>query len=90
MTVTLSLYSRLVNDRPFKLDEDEVSYRKSDREEVCHTCIHFFTRVADSFHTCEIFRPQNDESVRPDWVCDFWSEDGKKFPILDKEMPDED
>lgn len=73
-TVSKESYLRLMENRPYKFDEDEVDYREGEGDELCKTCIHFFTREADEFHTCEIFRPKDDESVDPEYVCDFWSD----------------
>lgn len=78
-----SLYDRLIEDRPFKLDEQEVNYRDAEGEEKCMNCIHFFNRNVDEFHTCEIFRPKDDASVNPKYVCDFFSVDGIEFPLLE-------
>ena len=70
-TVSKESYLRLVENRPYKFDSEEVNYRDSEGEEKCQTCAHFFERVVDQFHTCEIFRPVSDASVNPDYVCNF-------------------
>jgi len=83
-TVSKELYDRLIENRPLKLSEEEVSFRAPhDVEEKCSGCIHFFKRALDGFTTCEIFRPANDSSVDPAGVCDFFSVDGETFPLLD-------
>jgi hypothetical protein len=84
MMVSKSLYRRLIENRPFKLSAEEVNYQQSDSVK-CAECIHFYTREIDKYHTCEIYRPEEDASVDPDGVCDFFSEDGIKFPLLDPE-----
>lgn len=81
-TVSKESYLRLIENRPYKFDEDEVAYRDGEGEEVCRTCIHFFERVTDKFHTCEIFRPMGDAPVDPEFVCDFHTLDGEVFPLL--------
>lgn len=82
-TVTKSLYDRMIENRPLKFDAEEVSYREADEEERCGKCMHFYSRKVDGHNVCEIFRPKEDESVDPDYVCDFFSEDGEVFPLLD-------
>jgi hypothetical protein len=82
--VSKDMFERVIANRPFKLDEDEVSYRKSEGDEACHDCVHFFERVKDKFHTCEIFRPTGkQESVNPEYVCDFFTDNGTDFPLLE-------
>lgn len=81
-TVSKESYLRLIENRPYKFDEDEVSYRDAKSEEACQNCIHFFERVTDKFHTCEIFRPTDDSPVDQDYVCDFHTVDGEEFPLL--------
>jgi hypothetical protein len=83
-TVSKSLYDRMIADRPLKFDADEVAYREAEGESSCSQCVHFFTREADKHHTCEIFRPDEDKSVNPNFVCDFFSKDGEEFPLLDE------
>ena len=83
-TVTKSLYDRMIADRPLKFNEEEVNYRKArfDSDDICENCVHFFTREVDQHHTCEIFRPDDDESVDAAYVCDFFSKDGETFNLL--------
>jgi hypothetical protein len=81
-TVSKESYLRLIENRPYKFDEKEVNYGVPDGEEVCRTCVHFFERVTDQFHTCEIFRPSDDAPVEPEYVCDFHTTDGEEFPFL--------
>lgn len=83
MTVSKDSYFRLIENRPYKFDESEVNYRKSDAEERCGKCFHFFERLADGFNVCEIFRPtKGSESINPKFVCQFFTEDGEEFPLL--------
>jgi hypothetical protein len=74
-TVSKESYLRLMENRPYKFDEEEVNYRESESyaDDRCDTCLHFYERVLDKFHTCEIFRPSDDSTVKPDWLCDFWT-----------------
>lgn len=81
-TVSKESYLRLIENRPYKFDEEEVSYRDAKGEEACGNCIHFFTREVDKFHTCEIFRPEDGGTVDVDYVCDFHTVDGEEFPLL--------
>lgn len=84
MTVSKDLYERLIENRPLKLSEEEVNYREAEGEEKCKACSHFFTREVDKFHTCEIFRPEPERSVETNHVCDFFTNDGDKFPLLEE------
>jgi len=82
--ITKDLYFRIVENRPFKFSAEEVNYRDGEGEEICRTCQHFFERVIDKFHTCEIFRPKDDASVEAEYVCDFHTVDGEEFPLLEE------
>jgi hypothetical protein len=73
----------MIADRPLKFAEEEVNYRDSTEDALCGKCVHFFTREVDKHHTCEIFRPKDDASIEPNYVCDFFSADGEEFPLLD-------
>jgi hypothetical protein len=77
--ITQGLVDRIIADRPFKLNAEEVNYRPANGEDPCDTCIHLFKRVLDGFHTCEIFRDEqtDEKGVDPTYVCDFWN-DGKE------------
>ena len=80
--VTLAQYRALLKDRPEKFSQADVFYRRGEGKERCRGCIHFFTSIRRQ--TCEIFRPCNDESVKPEWVCDFWTKNGSDFPLLER------
>jgi len=82
--VTKDAYLRVVENRPFKFSDDEVGYTPGEGDHVCSRCIHFFTRNVDSFHTCEIFRPDDDDAVLAAYRCDFWTDDGEEFPLLEE------
>jgi hypothetical protein len=83
--VSFQEYEELLADRPQKLTAEQVNYRKAEGEEKCRICIHFFTQGGgERRNTCEIFRPEN-EHVDSEFVCDFVTSDGKKYPLLDKE-----
>ncbi len=84
-TVSKEAYNRLTENRPYKFDAKEVNYRDADGDEKCAGCLHFYTRKVDGFHTCEIFRPADDSSVDPAYVCDFHSVNGTDFPLLDED-----
>lgn len=78
--VSKELYDRLMENRPFKLSASEVNYGESDSDNRCDNCVHFYTRVVDDFHTCEIFRPSDDETVEPSYVCDYWNDGTNSEP----------
>ncbi len=84
MTVSLDLYQRILESRPLKLSAEEVDYRPGDKEHACSGCVHLFTRQVDSFHTCEIFRPEDDDTVIANYVCSFWSDDNENHPLLEE------
>lgn len=79
--VSLDDYKKMIEDRPEKFDEDQVNYRESDVNSECSGCLHFFERRIDSFAVCEIMRPDKDEDVKMNWVCDFFTKDGESFPL---------
>jgi hypothetical protein len=82
-TISFDSYRRLIENRPFKFDEEEVNYRKSTGEEKCGGCAHYFTRALDKFGVCEIFRPtEGEESVLANYVCDFHNVNGEDYPLL--------
>jgi hypothetical protein len=80
---TLKDYQQLMEDRPEKFTAEEVNYRAADSDHRCDTCMHFYTRYLDRHHTCEIFRPDDDASVRPEYTCSFQTPDGDQFPLLE-------
>jgi hypothetical protein len=92
-TVSKESYLRLLENRPYKFDAEEVDYRDAivdakydflqTDEPRCETCVHFYTRKVDGHNTCEIFRPADDSSVEPEYLCDFWT-DGKETTPKDK------
>jgi len=82
-SISKESYLRLIENRPYKFDTGEVSYREGDGEKRCKNCLHFFERVIDKFRTCEIYRASDDESIDPEYVCDFHTVDGVSFPLLD-------
>jgi hypothetical protein len=85
-TVSKNFYERLMQSRPVKFDAEEVSYREAEGEEKCQNCQHFFERVIDKFHTCEIFRDEETDKngVSPNFRCDFFTSNGTDFPLLEE------
>jgi hypothetical protein len=82
-TVSKESYKRLLENRPYKFDSKEVDYREHTGKEKCEGCSHFYTRQLDGFTVCEIYRTADDSPVDVDGVCDFFTVDGKEFPLLD-------
>lgn len=82
MTVTKSLYDRVIADRPFKLNVEEVNYREAEGPEQCKNCVHLFERAVDQFRTCEIFRPDDESSIEMEYTCSFHTTDNETFPLL--------
>lgn len=79
--LTQAQYDEMIDDRPYKiLEASRVGYRKGEGEERCENCFHFFVGKVAGRNVCEIFRPKN-EDVNPDFVCDWWTEDGHRFPL---------
>jgi hypothetical protein len=79
---TFKEYLALCEDRPEKFSAEEVNYRKcEDVGNECEHCFRFYQQVAgEKRTTCEIFRPDGEESVEPEYVCDFFSRDGSEYP----------
>jgi hypothetical protein len=74
-------YREMLSDRPVKWSPKDVDYRDCDAVGIrCLRCIHYYERSIDRFGVCEIMRPESDESVNPDYVCDFFTADGQGFP----------
>jgi hypothetical protein len=85
-TVSKESYLRLVENRPYKFDREEVAYREGEGEEVCAKCVHFYLRKTDGYAVCEIFRDgegRNEKPIDPAWTCSFHTVNGKDFPLLD-------
>jgi hypothetical protein len=88
--VSKELYLRVIASRPFKLDATETDYRDSEGKEKCQSCSHFFTRKIDGWAVCELLRDvkenkkgeTDEDPINPEYVCDFWNEDGETFPLL--------
>jgi hypothetical protein len=89
--VTIDAYNRLVANRPYKFSGDEVNYRKADTDHTCENCLHLYKRAWDGYGVCEILRDgegENEEPIKPDWVCDFNTVDGESFPLLESDDKD--
>lgn len=80
--VSLDDYRSLMADRPEKLTAEDSHYRDSMGRQRCGNCLHFFQRKIDDYGVCEVVRPDDPEEVELDKVCDFWTVDGKRFPLL--------
>lgn len=82
-TVKMKDYERLIADRPYKFDDKQVNYRDGKDKERCMRCVHFYVRKVDQHAVCEIFRNDkvDENGIDPDYVCDFFTRDGEKFPL---------
>lgn len=80
---SLEEYEKLVEERPRKWSAEQVNYRPGDGPEFCKGCRHFYERRLDRFGVCEVFRSKetDEEGVQPNFVCDWWTQDGRKFPL---------
>ena len=91
--VTLSRYLKVIDDRPYKLNAEQVGYGPAPEGSVlrCNSCVHYFRRAIDGFAVCEIFRDKetDENGVRPDFRCAFWTVDSDVHPLLEepKEEP---
>jgi hypothetical protein len=83
--VSKDAYLRLIENRPYKFDAEEVNYREAEGDESCGDCQHFYTRKVDGYNVCEVFRDvtkKGENPIDPEKVCDFFTEDGEEFPLL--------
>lgn len=83
---TFREYTKMIADRPPKFSADQVGYRKATSEEAndwkeCEDCQHFYRSDAAERNVCEIFRPDGDENVDRHFVCDWFTDDGVRFPL---------
>jgi hypothetical protein len=87
--VTLEDYQAVLDDRPFKFTAKQVGYNKAPEGSgmTCSGCLHYYRRAIDGFSVCEIFRSDetDQEGVRPDWRCGFWTLDAQVHPLLEPE-----
>lgn len=85
--ISFSTYDRLVSDRPFKFEPEEVNYREGAGEELCKRCVHFFSRAVDGWTVCEILRDvktdDEEDQIKANWVCDFWTSNNKDYPLYE-------
>jgi hypothetical protein len=82
MNADKDIYLRVMEDRPFKLSAEEVDYRKSEGSERCGGCAHFYQRKIDGHTVCEVFRPEDDDNIIENYVCNFWNDDNEHYPLL--------
>jgi hypothetical protein len=75
-------YEELMSDPIPKFSGEDVDYRKSGGKEHCGTCIHFLERRVDDYGVCEIVRLEPDGPIEESYVCDYWTKDGERFPLL--------
>ena len=78
-------YEEMMADRPEKFSPEDVDYRKGTGGEICGRCLHFYERKIDRYGVCEILRLEDDAPIEETKVCDYYTHDGKNFPLLDKE-----
>lgn len=77
-------YEQLLDDRPDKFDAEEVGFvKESNGAHVCCSCIHFFHNPARSTTVCEIYRPDPEDNIPPLGGCNFWTPDGRRYPLLE-------
>lgn len=86
--VDLQQYLQVIEDRPYKLTAEQVQYGPAPEGSVfrCAGCLHYFRRAIDGFAVCEVFRDKetDENGVRPDFRCAFWSVDGDVHPLLEE------
>jgi hypothetical protein len=78
----MEVYQQIIEDRPHKLSGEDVGYRKGEDKFICGRCLHFFERGVDGFGVCELVRLKDDEPIKDDKVCDYWTKNGEDFPLL--------
>lgn len=83
MAKTKKHYDDLMSAEVEKFSEADVDYRPAEAKEHCGGCVHFLVRNMDGLGLCEVVRPTDEyKGIDPDDVCDFWTKDGKIFPLL--------
>ena len=82
MAKTKKNYDSLMESAVEKFTPDDVNYRDSEDKHQCRNCVHFLVRKVDQFGICEVVRLPDEEPIDEDYVCDFWTRDGEKFPLL--------
>lgn len=83
MAKTKKHYDELLSAQVEKFTPEDVNYRDSENDrEQCRKCIHYLVRRVDGFSLCEIVRPEDNDPIDPDYVCQFFTKDGEKFPLL--------
>ena len=82
MADKLQRYHELMEDRPEKMTAKDSGYRKSEGDTRCELCLHYYQRKLDGYGVCELVRPEPDEEVLPDMVCNYFTTDGEDFPLL--------
>lgn len=78
---TFREYTKMIADRPPKFSADQVNYREARGDEACGWCVHFYQSKGAQRSVCEIFRPAGDKSVKANWTCDWFTDDGVRFPL---------
>lgn len=79
----------LYDERPKKFSAEQVGYEVAPEGSAmrCASCLHYYRRATDGFAVCEIFRSEetDEDGVKPDWRCKFWSSDPGQVPLLEEE-----
>ena len=87
MKATLQQVADILDDRPKKLDAEQVGYEAAPEgsEFRCASCLRYYRRAVDNFATCEIFRDEetDENGVNPAYRCRFWTSDGDQHPLLE-------
>jgi hypothetical protein len=92
--VTLAAVLELYGERPFKFGPEQVGYGPAPEGSAirCASCLSYFKRAIDGHAVCEIFRSEetDQEGVRPDYRCQFWTSDGDVYPLTEESDDTED
>lgn len=78
----------LMKDRPDKFTPEDVDYRPAPEGSAirCSACFHMYLRVIDNHSVCELIRSDqiDEEGIKPDYRCDFYTCDGDVTPLYEE------
>lgn len=90
MTVTREEIDALMQERVRKLTPEEVNYQPAPEGSAmrCASCFHMYLRAIDAHSICELIRSEeiDNEGIKPNWRCLFWTVDSDVTPLAPEEI----
>ena len=89
--LSMAEYKKIIADRPEKASAADVNFRMKalEPQKSCSDCFHFYSGPTAKRNVCELTTGPDPESrhIPREADCDYWTNDGKVFPLLGRKKP---